>query len=242
MFHPGEWGRPLTPDDRRRKHIVEFLGLGPGDSLRCGLMGTGVGTARIIGNPRSPGNLELDFPSIDTLIRKTGRDITIIIGHPRPPVFQRLLKDLCSMGIAKIFWVKSELTEKSYLASKVWNDTAIERQIILGLEQGGMSRPPRIGKYYSLHRCLQDICGEDHGPGIVLHAQTGAPGLPDALEPSGSGPVVLAVGPERGWTAAEVEEMAACGFTVAGLGPAILRSENAAVLAVGLANMRVPTP
>jgi 16S rRNA (uracil1498-N3)-methyltransferase len=47
--------------------------------------------------------------------------------------------------------------------------------------------------------------------------------------------VILLVGPEGGFAPAEVEACARAGFASVGLGPRILRSETAAIVAVALA-------
>lgn len=64
-----------------------------------------------------------------------------------------------------------------------------------------------------------------HPGGEPLHRRVGA--MADAAE------VVLVVGPEGGWTDAEVEDLVARGAHTVGLGPTVLRTEHAA--AAGLA-------
>jgi RsmE family RNA methyltransferase len=46
---------------------------------------------------------------------------------------------------------------------------------------------------------------------------------------------VLAIGSERGWTPAELDLLAARGFSFASLGDRILKTETAAVTAVAIA-------
>jgi 16S rRNA (uracil1498-N3)-methyltransferase len=55
---------------------------------------------------------------------------------------------------------------------------------------------------------------------------TDVSGAPDA--------VLAVVGPEGGFSAAEVEQASACGFRAVGLGPRTLRAETAAVAAAAL--------
>ena len=58
---------------------------------------------------------------------------------------------------------------------------------------------------------------------------------PEPLEP----PVVLAVGPERGWTEAETGLFVSRGFSKASMGNRILRTETAALAASALALARL---
>jgi 16S rRNA (uracil1498-N3)-methyltransferase len=48
--------------------------------------------------------------------------------------------------------------------------------------------------------------------------------------------VTLAIGPEGGWTAEEVAQLTAGGFQPVSLGARILRSETAALTALGVLN------
>ena len=48
-------------------------------------------------------------------------------------------------------------------------------------------------------------------------------------------PLVLAIGSERGWTDAELDLLAARGFSFASLGDRILKTETACVVAVAMA-------
>ena len=62
-------------------------------------------------------------------------------------------------------------------------------------------------------------------------------GLPpgaDRLKDKDSNRIFAAIGPEGGFSAAEVEEARAAGFTTAGLGPRTLRADTAAVAAAAL--------
>lgn len=63
-------------------------------------------------------------------------------------------------------------------------------------------------------------------------------GLVDALgDWDRRGPVVLATGPEGGFTDSEVAFARECGFETAHLGPLVLRAETAAITAVALARL-----
>ena len=78
------------------------------------------------------------------------------------------------------------------------------------------------------------VAGLDLAGADVLVAQLGAPALPDV---AGDGEdverVVLVVGPEGGWSDAELETLLEHGARLAGLGPTVLRTEHAG--AAGLA-------
>ena len=51
-------------------------------------------------------------------------------------------------------------------------------------------------------------------------------------------PIAIALGPERGWSAAERSLLRAGGFELAHLGARVLRTETAAVAAISIAKAR----
>lgn len=248
LFSHEEWGRPLPAGDYREEHIREQLKLEKGDTLKVGLENQGVGTARLLSAPGPNQELRLEFPR--ELKQLPLPRFRLIVGHPRPPVFQRLLRDLSSMGVCELFWVHPRLGEKSYLSSRAWTGDALRKQIVLGLEQGGHSRLPRVEKYYSLHACLREL--GDGGAGnelrIILHPDDESPAsgrsagtqleLMDMLcsirGKMISGIPTIAIGAERGWTDDELEDFSRSGFSCLSLGPSILRTETAALIASGM--------
>ena len=88
-------------------------------------------------------------------------------------------------------------------------------------EQSRRTRRPSVRGPLSLERCV--------GPEeVVLVAHPGAPGLPRvAQEVTGAPAVVLAVGPEGGFTDEEVADAVTSGALAVGLGQAVLRTEHA---------------
>ncbi|MEX2550664.1 MAG: RsmE family RNA methyltransferase [Nitriliruptoraceae bacterium] len=92
-------------------------------------------------------------------------------------------------------------------------------------------RPPVVGPM------PLDRLGRDDE--LLLLAHPAAPGLPELDEPITSvSTIVLAIGPEGGFTDAEVSDAVASGALAVGLGPTVLRTEHAgvaglAVLAAG---------
>jgi RsmE family RNA methyltransferase len=59
----------------------------------------------------------------------------------------------------------------------------------------------------------------------------------DEPELKRKGSVGLFIGPEGGWDSAEIENATRAGFTIASLGPRVLRGETACAVAVYLATI-----
>jgi 16S rRNA (uracil1498-N3)-methyltransferase len=74
------------------------------------------------------------------------------------------------------------------------------------------------------------------GTGFLIDPRGDTP-LVGAVRPPGQGgpPVTLAVGPEAGFAADEVDAAREAGWSVCTLGPQILRAETAAIVSVAVA-------
>lgn len=278
VFAEREWGQPLVAEDERAIHIREVLRPELGQGLKVGLIGQGRGTAVYRG--KSGNALHLDFPDRkDLLPGQAALPITLILGHPRPPVMQRLLKDLNAAGVARIFAVASELSEKSYMQSRLWQGDGGDRQCLRflaqGAQQGGQIFFSQVRRFYSLHKSLvacgpgqlQAADGLDNGAVWNLEPINASidpkadqirlfcdisPTAPLLLEVASNlaarlrsgeslpaGGLVLAIGPERGWSERERQMLLSAGFQPLGLGPSIIRTETACNLAVGMLAMAI---
>ena len=193
---------------RRAEHIRKVLRSAPGDVLRAGLFGSGIGSAVIVGIDRN-GSVDLECPVFDQKPPIKNR-IVPIISLPRPQSFKKTLHFIASSGIAKAFFVGSARVEKSYWKSSAMDPEAIREELFLGLEQGMDVILPELKFYPSLRDFFQ---------------QEKAPGCPHAVNPDRS--IALAVGPEGGYTPDETAAFKARGFECVTLGPYILRVEFA---------------
>lgn len=219
-------GRSLSLDahDRRTNHIRCILRSVTGDTVRAG----------IVNGP--PGTVTLDSVAADgvrgTFVPDTTSDAvqagiggTLLLGAVRPIVFKRLVKDLATLGLDRVFVCAAELTEKSYLSATVWKPDALRERLVAGAEQGGLTSIPEVRVFHSLLSALEHIPAGTR----MLADQDGASpaqllrdGIPCAPE------WTAAVGPERGFTEQERRTLLQAGFSTVSLGPTVLRSETAA--------------
>jgi 16S rRNA (uracil1498-N3)-methyltransferase len=98
------------------------------------------------------------------------------------------------------------------------------------LKQCGRSRLPFIAPPAALGEVVQR--GAEQGARVLLAVPAGGEELRRCLE--GAGPLVLAVGPEGGFSAAEVEAARGLGARVFSWGSRVLRSETAGMVLAAL--------
>ncbi len=222
LLEPDE--RVLGPRDVRTRHIRRVLRLGPGDRVRAGEIGGRIGIARIV--RVAAGGLELDFePSLDPPALPP---VEILLGHPRPIVLRRLLRDLAAIGPARVLVVATELGERSYFDSTLWDDT--RTPMLEGASQGGSTLVPQLERARSLETAVS-LLRSPLSRRLVLHQREGAAHFGRESVSAGARWAAVAVGSERGWSDREVELLLAHGFSPCTLGPRTLRTETAAVIA-----------
>ena len=114
--------------------------------------------------------------------------------------------------------------DASQAASKAahWRAVAVS-----ACEQCGRNRLPVIEAPRPLLHYLGDSTSQ--GPRLLLEPE---PGAHRAVEALGATAVEIAIGPEGGFAAEELEAFRVCDFRPVRLGPRVLRTETAAIAAI----------
>ncbi len=232
LFEPGEVPGRLPPGDVRATHLLEILKLPPGERFLAGEVGGNWGTVRFAGF--DDGQVCLDRPEFEQVPRPLS-PVRMLIGTPRPPTARRLLKDLTTLGAAELHFVATDLGDKSYLQSRLW-DGDWREALKEGAAQDRNTLLPVVERHQSLKRALEALATPYEG---VWFDSLGTSWL-EAPRPEATVPLWLAVGPERGWSAAEKALFPAKSWTCASLGGSVLRTETACTLALGIARLRWP--
>ena len=235
LFTRAELDRPLPRDDRRAVHLVRVLRRRAGDTFDAGLVNgpRGKGTLAAIG----PEALTLSFtwgaepPPLDSLV--------LIIGLPRPQTARDILRDATSLGVAAMHFVATDKSEPSYARSLLWASDEWRRHLLAGAEQAFDTRLPEVTHGCPLMEVIGRLSGgsarvalDNYEASTPLSQHTAEAGCP--ANPGCSPVVALAVGPERGWSAAERGLLRGAGFVLAHLGSRVLRTETAVTAAVAL--------
>jgi 16S rRNA (uracil1498-N3)-methyltransferase len=212
---------------RRSTHVREVHRAGTGDTLRVGLLGGGIGTARVI--LAADETVELELGELDQP-PPAKLPLTLVLAMPRPKVLNRVLASATSLGVAHIVLLNAWRVEKAYWKSPRLGEENLRQQRILGLEQARDTVLPEL----ILARLFRPFV-EDELPALAAGTRC-LLAHPGASSPCPRGilePVTLAIGPEGGWIEPEVESLRLTGFTPVDLGPRILRTETALAALVG---------
>jgi RsmE family RNA methyltransferase len=237
LFEPHELGKALPRRDQRTIHLLKVLHKKTGDSFEAGILGGYRGTGRI-------DKINLDG-SILVSLRADEEPpprlpLRVAVGFPRPIQLRRLLRDLSNLGVEAIDLLGTELGEKSYRDTKLLNDGGAKEALIEGAVQSRDTIIPELSVFISLAEWLRERPWEKPAPGprpvsLLVAADNVRPeGAMARLSPM-RGPMVLAIGAERGWSDHERDALEAAGFLRLSLGDRALRTETACVAAAALA-------
>jgi 16S rRNA (uracil1498-N3)-methyltransferase len=212
--------------DRRATHLRSVLGARVGSHVRAGVVGGGIGRAELL----TDDGVEIKVRLVLVDPTPAPLPVELVLAIPRPKVLTRVIEAVAAFGVARIALTNAWRVEKSYLRSPRLEPTALAHAARLGAEQGGTTWLPEI----SIHRRLMALLDARWpGPPMVkLLAHPGSPPIEDAV-PGSPVALALAIGPEGGWIAREVDTFIERGFTPVSLGTPILRVESAVAVALG---------
>lgn len=204
---------------RRLEHVTSVHRAAVGDSLTVGIANGRIGTGVVA---RLDDVVELHV----TLDREppAALPLTLVLALPRPKVLNRVIASATSLGVKRIFLINAWRVEKSYWKSPRMSEENLLLQRVLGLEQARDTTLPTI----ETRRLFRPFVEEElpaiarDSLSLVAHP-VAAQACPRAL----TQPVTLAIGPEGGFIAQEVESLERVGFQAVALGSRILRVETA---------------
>ncbi|MBI5075568.1 MAG: 16S rRNA (uracil(1498)-N(3))-methyltransferase [Nitrospirae bacterium] len=204
---------------RRLKHILTVHRAVLGDQLSVGLLNGPLGKGTVTTVTSETITLELHLGQKPP----APLPITLILALPRPKVLKRVLIAASSMGAKEIFLINAFRVEKSFWKSPLLNRERIDEFLTLGLEQAKDTLMPEVHL-----RPLFKPFAEDELPAIIKNSLA-LVAHPAAQHPCPRGTkeqVTLAIGPEGGFIAYEIEKLVSLGFSPISLGERPLRVET----------------
>lgn len=207
----------------RAEHVLKVLHGEVGQVLKTGEVDGPVGTGEITAIDGGTVTVRLahDTPSLEPWA-------DLVLAPPRPRVMKRLLPQLAAMGVGRIVLVGAKKVEKDFWGATLLKEEVYRPLLIDGLMQAGTSAMPTLSTERNFRKWLREGLDVQFPAGrrVVAHPYGAAGGLAPA---DSSGRLLLAVGPEGGWTDEEVELLEERGFARYSLGPRILRTDTAVV-------------
>lgn len=149
------------------------------------------------------------------------REVTLYLALIKKDNFELVLEKATELGVSHIVPVQADRSEK-----KGVNYERAQKILRESSEQSGRAAVPTIGEIISVEKIPNDVAVFD--PRGEISAR-------EYFTKNTSAPVSLFIGPEGGFTDAEMESFHACNIPIVSTGTQILRAETAAIVALTLA-------
>jgi RsmE family RNA methyltransferase len=224
-------GMVLPNDDFRTEHIRKVLRLQVGDSFSIGIVNGPCGIATI----EAMDSTGITFGWQQQEARSKLHGVTLLVAQVRPICMKRILREAVSLGVDELLVVGADTAERSYADAKLWSTGEYRKYLLDGAMQSGQTGMPSFRLVEQVETALSD---SDKWKTKILMDNV-LSGEPLSLMEYPEAPVVVAVGPERGWTDRERSLFIEHGFIPKSMGKRILRTETAcsAALAIVLGRM-----
>jgi RsmE family RNA methyltransferase len=216
-----------TIDGPRARHVLDVLATPVGGTLRIGVIDGPLGTAEV----REASAERVTLACMLESTSPPAPRVDLILALPRPKVLARLFSPIAQLGVRHLVLTGAWKVERFYFDAHVLSPAEHVPLLIEGLAQARDTRLPRVSVHRSLRWFVSNELATaipDAGTRIVLDPSATTP--IEAVLPRDPGArVLLAVGPEGGYTGRELRELGEAGFSSASLGPRVLRSDVATI-------------
>ena len=222
----------VTFGDVRAKHVLNVLHGEVGQILKTGEVNGLIGTSEIISVAKEASRLQVTVRCHHTQ-KSLQPWVDLVLAPPRPRAMKRLLPQLATMGVGRIILVGAKKVEKDFWGATLLKEAEYRPLLIEGLMQGGTSILPTIETRRNFRRFVTDELDGlfPTAKRVVAHPYVdAAPAqFQNYVDAATSSRLLLAIGPEGGWTDDEVELLEEHGFSRYSLGGRILRTETATI-------------
>ena len=227
-------GQTLSLPEEVANHLVRVMRLREGDT--CVLF-NGDGhdySATVVETSKRDARVRVDGAT--AVDNESPLRITLLQGIARGEKMDLILQKATELGVTAIVPVNAERTEVKLDAARAEKRLAHWRSVVVSAcGQSGRARVPAVAAPQSLQAAAQNAAADalkltldplgDHRLATLTRAPAGG--------------VVIAIGPEGGWSPRDRLALATAGFQGLQLGPRILRTETAGLAAIAALQARL---
>lgn len=218
---PRRYTAALPGDDPRLLHLRKVVAIREDAEFDAG----------IIGRPRAKGCFRrADEGGFFVELREYGPrpslpPVTLLLGACRPQTVKKILREATALGTGGFLFFTAEKSEAGYSRSRIYHPREARRYLKEGAAQAFSTALPGFTLSPSLEAALALLPAGIAGVALDNYEATGSLWA----DASATAPGLLAIGPERGWSAGERAMLRRAGFPLLSLGDRVLRSETAAI-------------
>jgi len=182
----------------------------------------------------SVGRDRVQFSLLEQLpVARPSVNVTLFLAVVKFDAFEWAIEKATELGVSTIVPLAAERSEKALLTAAA---KRAERWKKILLEASQQSRRLSMPVLNGLAKPEMAFASQKGGLRVMLSERTTASSLRKVLQGQRAASVILAIGPEGGWTDEEFGAASESGFAEASLGRWILRTETAVVTALASLN------
>jgi 16S rRNA (uracil1498-N3)-methyltransferase len=223
----------ITLDGPEAHHLLHVMRATPCERVIL-FDGTGAEFIAIVEQLKRS-EVELRITERCTVDRELPFPLTVGVALPKGDRQKWLVEKLTELGVTTLVPL---ITERSVAQPSIGALDRLRRAVIEAAKQCGRNRLMEISPPQRWEAWLNDDCWLPNNTQLsrlLAHPK----GLPlTELPPIQNAPVQLAIGPEGGFTDAEVSAAVSAGWQTVSLGPRILRVETAAIALAAAVSLR----
>jgi RsmE family RNA methyltransferase len=229
----------VTLSDARALHLIAVLKVVPGSHVRIGVLDGPLGLGTVVSVSGGCVGLECAFDQE----RPPDPQTDVLLALPRPKVLRRLWAQFAALGVGRIMLTNAERVERHYFDTHVLTPECYRPLLIEGLQQAKDTRLPVVSVHRRFKVFVEDELDElfPAGRRLVADAHAAVP-IAAALNDRAARRVLLAIGPEGGWSRFELDLLHRHGFEAVSLGPRTLRSDTACIALIAVVQQMTQAP
>ena len=225
-------GDQVRLSDDESHHLLRVLRLSRGDAVYVFDGGGGEWSGSFDGVEGKQALVEIREALPDVV--ESPLHVTLVQALAKGEKFDLVVQKTTELGVTRIVPLMAQHAdvkvkdEQAAKRSERWQRIALE-----AVKQSGRRRLVEIARPAKLDELLAAKTGPEQT--MIFFNERGGVGLTEALAGTpATGPVTVFVGPEGGWAEEEIDAFTTRGCRAVTLGPRILRTETAAIVAVAL--------
>ena len=177
------------------------------------------------------GDHKVEFELGEEVKSASGANVTLLLAIFKFDRMEWAVEKCTELGVSKIVPVIARRTGTHLVQAAIKRVERWRRVALQAAEQSRRTGPPEISDPMKLN----DAAVLTGASRIVLSESEQGTRIQDLIKTGQNAEILLAIGPEGGWTQVELELFAHNGWDSATLGETILRAETAAIAATVLA-------
>ena len=230
FFHPTGFSRSaLSLDEAESHHAARVLRKQAGDRVELfdGRGQSAIAEITLVKKDRVEVRiLELREPSLAPLPA-----IRLAVAPPKGDRFRWLVEKATELGVDQLIPL---LTERTVVEPGAGKLDKLQAAVVAACKQSGRDWVMQVSENTSFAECLKTDPMQSAASRVVLIGDPLGELFQPEMIPAGTAEVLLGIGPEGGWSEAELQSAGAAGARRVRIADQILRTETAAIQLAGL--------